>query len=143
MDGLEVPQPLAGFRIEGDEAVAEQVVAETVAAVEVEARCAEWDVRDAASFVDRQLAPVVDAAAVGERGLGPGLGADFAFLGHAVERPRELAGPHVVGVRVAGARDVGRAAGRQRQDDQVLEDASGIAGLQRAHAGHISIEAEP
>src|SRR5207253_7477305 len=67
MDGLEVPQPLARPRIEGDDAVAEQVVADAVAAVEVEPRGAKRDVRDAARVVDRQLAPVVDAAAGRER----------------------------------------------------------------------------
>ena len=60
--GLEVPEPLAGPRVERDQAVAEQIGALAVAAVEVVLRAAGRDVDDAALRVDRLLAPVVGAA---------------------------------------------------------------------------------
>ena len=94
-------------------------------------------------LVEAELAPVVHAAARGERVFRPCLGAELAFLRHAVEYPFELARTHVVGVGVAGIRDVRGAAGRQRHDDQVLEDPSRVAGLQRTQTGDVAMEADP
>ncbi len=94
-------------------------------------------------FIDGQLAPVVDAAAGGKRRFRPRVGSDLALLGHAVERPHEFAGADVVRVRVSGVRNVVRAAGRQRDDEEVLEDSPGVAGLQRPHASDVPVETEP
>src|SRR5207244_6582325 len=58
-------------------------------------------------------------------------------------RPRELPRADVVGVRVAGVADVVGAAGRQRQDDQVVEHTSGVAGLERPDPADVAVEAEP
>src|SRR6185503_13541962 len=47
-----------------------------------------------------------------------------------MEDPRELSGPHVVGMDVRGRAAVVRSTG-QRNDEEVLEDATGIAGPDR------------
>ena len=55
MHGLEVPDPLAGLRVERDHAVGIEVRAMTVAAVEVVARRPGRDEDDAACLVDGEL----------------------------------------------------------------------------------------
>src|SRR5690606_1635046 len=62
MNRLEVPEPLTGPGIEGENAVAEQIVAVAIRTVEVVARGARRHEHDAALDVDGRLAPVVHAA---------------------------------------------------------------------------------
>src|SRR5207248_4533964 len=62
MHQLVMPDAFAGARVERHERVAEQICARTIAAIEIEARAAEADERDATLLVDGGLAPVVDAA---------------------------------------------------------------------------------
>ena len=57
MDHLEVPQALAGARIEREQAIAEQIRAGAIRAVEVVLRAGGRGVDDAALLVDRKLAP--------------------------------------------------------------------------------------
>src|SRR5687768_7192875 len=66
MDDLEMPQPLARSCVEGEQAVAEQVVASPIAAVKIVCRRAGWHKHDAIFFVERQVAPRVRAACVPE-----------------------------------------------------------------------------
>ena len=130
---LEVPQPLAGARVERDDRRAEQVGADPVGAVEVVGGRAERDVGDAARGVDRHLAPVVGAADVLPRVLRPGVVAELAGTRHGMERPHELAGQDVVGADVAGRRHVAFAGGAA-EDEQVLEDLAGRVRLDVADA---------
>ena len=53
MDHLEVPQALAGARIQRQQRIGKQVVAFTVAAVEIVARCPQRKICDAAFLIDR------------------------------------------------------------------------------------------
>ena len=133
MDGLEVPQALAGARVEREQAVAEQVRADAVGAVEIVGRRAGREVGDAALLVDGDLAPGVGAADVLPGVLRPGVVAELARMRNGVERPDQLAGEDVVRAEIAGRRSVAFA-GRRAQDDQVLEDAPGRAGLNAAPA---------
>src|SRR5688572_21053742 len=127
---LLMPDSLAGARIDRDERVGEQVVALAIAAVEVVARAAESDERDAVLLVNSELAPVVPAAAQLPMALWPRLVAELAFVRNDMEDPRELSGPHVVGMDVRGRAAVVRSTG-QRDDEEVLEDATGITGPHR------------
>ncbi len=132
MDGLEVPQAPAGLRVERDEAVGEQVVAGAVAAEEVVARRADRDEDDAVFLVDRELAPVVTATGRRERRRGPGVGTNLTRLRDGMKHPRQLAGEDVISLHIRGIRLVRRTRGRQRDDVEVLVNASRIAGLQRS-----------
>ncbi len=87
VDDLIVPEALAGPRIERDQAVREQILTGPVAAVEVEPSGPERHVRDAARLVDRQLAPVVDAAMAGARVFRPRVRAGIAVCRAANGRP--------------------------------------------------------
>src|SRR6185369_9210311 len=57
MHELVMPEALAGPRIERNETVREEIVANPIAAIEVEARRAERNERDAVLLVDCELAP--------------------------------------------------------------------------------------
>ena len=81
MDHLEVPQALARARVERDDAVGEQVVAMTIAAIEVVFAAGGRHVDDATDRIDGELGPVVRAADGGARVFGPGVGAEFTFGG--------------------------------------------------------------
>ena len=123
-----MPQPLAGLRVEREQAVGEEVLADPIRAVEVVVRRAGRHVDDAALFVDRKRAPVVGAADVLVRLLRPGVVAELAGQRNRVELPDLVPGDDVVGADVAGRRDE-RFAGRRSQDDEVLPDLSGAVGL--------------
>ena len=110
------------LRVERDEAVAEQVGALPVAAVEVVLRAAGRDVDDAALLVDRLLAPVVGAADGLPRVRRPGVVAELAGPRHGVKGPDQRAGAHVERADVAGRRGV-LLVRRRAEDDQVLEHA--------------------
>ena len=106
MHHLEMPQPLAGARVEREQRSAEQVRAEPIGAVVVVGRRPGREVGDAARRVDRDLAPGVGAADVLPRVLRPRVVAELARVRDGVELPDELAGDDVEGAQVAGRRQV-------------------------------------
>ena len=124
MDRLEMPQALAGARVEREQAVAEEIRADAVRAVVVVGRRRNREIGDAALRIERDLAPHIDAARVLPGILGPGVVAELARLRNGVEGPHELAGDDVVGAHVTGSREI-RLARRAAEQDQVLEHASG------------------
>ena len=63
--------------------------------------------------------------------LGPRFVAEFARMRNRMKYPHELPGPRVVGVNVGRNRGVVIAPRRQRNDEQVLENAARIVGLER------------
>ena len=128
---LLMPEPLAGARVERDQTVAEQVVSRPIPAIEIEARGAEGNKRDSVLRIDGQFAPVVNAACLLVRPSGqvsypnsPGCG--MLWKTHTI-----FPGPHVIRLDVSGRRLVAGTLRRQRDDDQVLENAARIARLQR------------
>jgi hypothetical protein len=59
-----------------------------------------------------------------------------------VENPHQLSGSHVIGVNIARARHVARATGRQRYDEEIPIDASGIVGLQPPDVGEVAMQTD-
>src|SRR5438552_9901154 len=100
MHQLVMPDALAGACVERHERVAEQVVARTIAAIEIEARAAEADERDAPTLVDGGLAPVVDAAGLLVSLGRPCVVPELAGVRDAVEDPLNPAGAHVIRLHV-------------------------------------------
>ena len=121
MDGLEVPQPFAGARIDRDQAVREQVLTETVGTVEVVGRRAGGHVDDAALVIYRNRAPVVGAADVLVGLLRPGFVTELSGRRNSVELPHSLAGDDVVRADVSGRGDEGFP-GRGPEDQQIPPD---------------------
>ena len=104
MHRLEMPDALAGVRVEREQAIREEIVAEAVAAVEIECRRAGRHEHDAALHIDGHAGPVVRGA---DRFLGigrPGVVAELAGMRNGVERPAHFAGAHVEGADIAGRR---------------------------------------
>jgi hypothetical protein len=136
---LVVPLPLPGFQIDADQAFGKQVVAGTMAAVEVRRGRLDRQVNEAELFVRGDLRPDADVAVVGPRLLLPGVVAELAWTGNRVERPQQLAGAHVErphqALGVVVGRD-GRAFTHRGADDHhVLDDGRGrvdadLAGLE-------------
>ncbi len=126
---LEVPQPLAGLEVDGDEALREQVVAGPVAAVVVAGGDLDREVGDAQLLVDGQVGPHPGVPGVDGRVVQPRVASELAGPGDGVEDPPALAGAGVVAADVAldvlAAR--GRPAGAVRgpDDDHVAGDDGG------------------
>ncbi len=140
---LEVPEPLAGARVERDDRRAEEIRADAVGAVEVVGGRAQRDEGDAALGVDGHLPPVVDAADVLVGVLRPGVVAELTRTRHGVERPHQPAGEDVVRADISGRRHV-PLAGRAAQNDQVLEGLARIVRLDVADRRRVAaVEADP
>src|SRR5215472_4549081 len=90
-----MPLALAGFQIDADQAVGEQVVAGAVAPVEVRGRRLDWGVGQAELFVDGDLAPDSGVAIDGPRFLQPSVVAEFARPWNGIELPKFFSGARV------------------------------------------------
>src|SRR5260370_25402327 len=115
VDELEMPEALAGAGVEREEAVAEEIGAEAVCAVEIVLGAGGGRVEDAAFGVERHFAPDVGAADGLPRVLRPRLVAELAGMRDGVKGPGQLAGARVEGAYVAGRRS-GSLIGRRPQD---------------------------
>src|SRR5205823_4503921 len=93
-----------------------------------------------ALLVDRDFTPGVRAAGGLPGVLRPGLVPELAGARDGVEGPERLAGDHVEGAQIAGRRAVALA-GRGAQDDRILPDVPGRAGLHAADRLRIAAQA--
>ena len=133
---LEVPAALAGLQVDGDEAVAEQVVARPVPAVEVVGRRLGRNVDEPQLLVGRHLAPGAGVARIRPGVVQPALAAELVRRRHRMEDPQPPARAHVVAAHVAlhvagtGRHDVGgrvvRGVRRADDDDIVGDDRRGL-----------------
>src|SRR5437762_8770221 len=102
MDRLEIPFEFSGLRVEGDDRVAEQIIAGPVAAIRVRAGTTDRKVENAAFVVHRKSeGPHVVAGAVPPAIESPRFVSDFAGTGNRVEFPNLFSRARVVRVRVA------------------------------------------
>src|SRR5215467_14638310 len=100
--GLEMPPVLAGEDVDGDNGVAEQVVAGTIAAVVVRSWSGDRQIRDTSRFVDRlRKAPGVRTRSLLPPVVEPRLVPAFAGTRHGVEFPELLARDGVECTRIA------------------------------------------
>src|SRR6516164_9249030 len=104
MGDLKVPEQLAGIGVERDYAIAVQVVAQAMHAIEVISRrtCADKD--DASSRVDNGSGPCIGAAQRFTRVRRPRLRAGLARSRNGMKGPAQLAGVYVVGPFIARRR---------------------------------------
>ncbi len=124
MDALEVPDSLAGVRVERQQSVGVEIVADAVCTVEVVDGGARGDVDDAALFIERHAGPVVGGAGDLPCVLRPRLVARFSRTGDGVKDPAEFAGMHVVGANVTAERGL-RLRRAKADDDHVFVDQAG------------------
>src|SRR5882724_78145 len=106
MHHLEMPQALASARVEGQQAIAEEVGAGTVRAVEIVFGAGGGHVDNTALLVERKLSPAIHAANVFPGVFRPGIGTKLAGARDRVKGPHKRAGKDVVGTDVARRRGV-------------------------------------
>ena len=99
---LEVPHPLAGGRVEGDEAVREEVVARPVPAVDHARRRRQRHVDVPERLVGGEAAPGPEVARIRGGAVAPRVRPELAGSWHHMERPQQLAGVDVEAADVFG-----------------------------------------
>src|SRR5260370_27686055 len=102
VDALKMPDSFAGLRIQGEQAICEEIVADAIGAVEIKSGGARGSVEDSALGIERHPGPIVGGAAGFPGVLGPSVIAELAGVGNGVKRPAQLAGTNIVGANVAG-----------------------------------------
>ena len=125
VDELVVPAADAGFRVQRDQRLGEQVVARTRAAVIEVAGIPGRQIDEAALLVDRHARPGLDLPGVAPRFVLPGLGADRGRrLRDRRPPPDQLAGSRVIGAHVSRRRLLVEqvVADRAAEDDEILVD---------------------
>src|SRR5262245_46709574 len=97
VDELEEPLPLPGPEVDAHQALGKQIVAGTMAAIEIRCRRFDRQVHEAELFVDADLGPDAGVAVGRPRFLFPRVVAELARARDGVKGPQQLAGPHVEG----------------------------------------------
>ena len=100
MHGLEMPETLSGLCIEGNEAVAEEIVPLSIATVEIITSRAEGHENDTFLPVDREFAPIVNSTCRGQILCRPCLRTEFSRTWNAVESPLVFARQDIEGANV-------------------------------------------
>src|SRR5262249_19286762 len=95
VDHLEIPKEFAGTGVKRKQAVAEEVGAATVSAVEVVLGAGGGHVDNPAPCVHRNLAPTIGPAHSFPRVMGPGVVSQFARMRDGMKSPGQLTGAHV------------------------------------------------
>src|SRR4029077_9373874 len=95
MDQLVVPLALAGLQVHGDEALAEESVAGTIASVVIAGWQLYGQIDKPQVFVNGDLCPYARVARVGQGVLTPRVGSIFTGEGDGVKNPEPLAGSHI------------------------------------------------
>src|SRR5215203_1746856 len=129
MDLLEVPLADTGLQVHRDDAFGKQIIARTIAAVFVDGRRFDREVRQTGDRVDRNLGPDTGVAAPFPRAVFPGVVAELAGPRNRVEAPDLLAGLHVEGADQplgVGAVAIAQTLEHRRADDDgVVDDGRG------------------
>ncbi len=107
VDELEVPDAFAGFGVEGQEAVGEEVGTHAVAAPEVEGCGTCGDEDHAALLIDGHTGPGIGTADIFPCFRGPGFVSVFAGVRDGMEDPLAFSGMEVIGADMAGCGGAG------------------------------------
>src|SRR5262249_2133274 len=117
VDRLEMPDALAGLRVEAEQALREEVVAWPGAPVLVVVGRLDWDVNVSEHLIRAHLSPDGDGARVRPRVVQPGVAAELARSRDRSELPQQLPGADIVtsDVSLVPALSSGILAGRAAQ----------------------------
>src|SRR5580765_2136156 len=121
-----MPDSLAGFGVQRDQTVCEQIVADPVATIEIRRGRACGNVDNSSLKIERHAGPVVGGATGLPCISWPGVITEFARVRNRVKRPAQLAGANVVSADVSGRGGQGFGI-PAADDDQVLVHNSGAA----------------
>src|SRR4030095_3715974 len=119
------------FHIERQKTVSEKIVPGTVAPVEVKTCGSQRDVCNAARFITRHLAPVVNTTGALPKIRGPCVVSVLTRSWNRVENPEEFSGFDVIAMDISGYGLIAGATGWERNHDDVTDDTPGIRGRVR------------
>src|SRR5713226_8102083 len=98
---LEVPFALAGFQIDADQGLPEQIVSRAVPTVKIAGRRLHRQVNQSELFVHRDLRPNPGVTGIFRGTLLPRVVAELALLRYGMENPEALAGSNVESANVS------------------------------------------
>src|SRR5580698_5915291 len=101
MHKLEMPNSLAGFGVQCDQAVGKQIVSDAVSAIKVGSGRSGGYKDDPAFRVERHPRPVVGCPAISPRCLRPCLVAQLAGVRNGMKRPSQLPAVRVEGAYIS------------------------------------------
>src|SRR5438105_10796927 len=101
MRRLEMPELLAGCRVQRDEAITEEIVSKTLPAIEIVGRRSSGNEDNSSFVVHRCTCPRIVASRLQVSVLGPRLITFFAGMWNGVECPEQFAGPNVPAADIA------------------------------------------
>src|SRR6266478_3363988 len=128
-DALEVPYSLAGFCVQRNQAVSEQIVADAIRAIKIKRSRSGRDEDDAALFIDSHPSPIIRRAAGFSSAGWPGVMTEFAVIRNCAKRPTEFAGAHIVGAHITGRSPQGFGIAPSHDDRAGLQTAR-LAGIE-------------
>src|SRR5437764_9426882 len=103
MNELKMPDAFAGFSLEAHEAVAEEIVAQPMAAIHITGGRGQGQIDVTEFFIGAQIRPCINGACVLPRPVLPGFHAKVAFLRNNSKRPSQLAGLDIIAADIAAS----------------------------------------
>src|SRR5580693_4071546 len=99
-----MPQSLAGIRLERQQGISEQIVADAIRSIEIERGGSGGNKYQAALFIQSHPGPIVGGAAIFPCIFRPSVVTEFAGMRKGMKAPANLPGAHVKRADVAGRR---------------------------------------
>src|SRR6266568_1140808 len=117
-----MPDSFAGFRVQRQKTIGEEIVSDAICPVEIEGRRARGNINNAALRIEGHPRPVVGRATVFPGVPGPGFVAKFAGVGNGVERPAKFAAAKVVRANVTRRRGQSFGVATSNNDQVLVND---------------------
>ena len=131
MHELLMPHAPSGPRVEGDEAVREKILPETIATPEIKRGGTRRAKKQGTLLIEREAGPDVHAADVSVGIRRPRFVAGLAGLRDGVEAPDEFSGANIVGADMPGRGGRRALADAHAHDQEITENYAGCSGLKR------------
>src|SRR4051812_6168796 len=136
MHCLEVPDAFAGFRVQRQFTIAEQVIAQPVTTIKVKRGRTGRNVNDAGLLIYRHSGPVIGAAAFLPCVFRPGVITEFAGTRNGMKTPVLFSGANIIGADIP--RKSGEGLGQTSTDDEEILVDDGGTGQRDEAGGHVS-----
>ena len=139
MHHLEMPKPFAGACVEGKKAIAEQISARPIGAIEIVFGAGSRNEDYAAFRIDCHFAPGICAANGFPGVFGPSVMTEFTFVRNGVEDPTDCAGANVERADIAW-RGAPALIGGRAENEEIFEHSTWVSGLDKSDGLRISTQ---
>src|SRR6266446_1639328 len=134
-----MPDSLAGPRVQGEQTICEEIVADAIGAVEIKSSGARGSVENSALGIERHASPIVGGAASLPGIFWPRVVAEFTGTRNSVKRPAQFAGSNIVSANVAGR--CGKSLGvASTENHQVLVNDARAGEIDRLRSGRLAAQ---